>query len=437
MTILRNAHILTMNEKMTEYTDGFLAFDEKGIIGLGDEKEFPEEWACLPSEDLHHDLVLPSLINTHTHMGMVSFRSLGDDCPDRLHRFLMPLEDRAMNRELAVCSSKMAMAEMMLSGISSAVDMYYFEADVARAAAQLGFRLWAGETLLDKPHCDADSFEASLERTEETIAACGESPLTIPIVAPHAPYSLSLEHLKDAFSFAKERHLLWTTHLSEMAFEVETLRKDQGKTPVGWLSANGLLDDSLLAAHLLLLTEEDIDLLSGSGVSAAHCPGSNAKAAKGVAPALKMIDRDINVTLATDGPASGNALELFTTLRLCAILQKNLSHDRSVAPARNIVPLATRNAGIALRRKIGVLKEGWESDILVLSMSRPNMIPSYDPYSVLVYSAGVQNVQDLYIAGVRKVRDGMLTDIDLDELETEFSSVSEPFHREAMKLSRN
>jgi cytosine/adenosine deaminase-related metal-dependent hydrolase len=222
-----------------------------------------------------------------------------------------------------------------------------------------------------------------------------------------------------------------------MAFEVDALRKEQGKTPVGWLSSNGLLDDSLLAAHLLLLTEEDVELLSSSGVSAAHCPGSNAKAAKGVAPVLKMMDKGINVTLATDGPASGNTLELYTTLRLCAILQKNLSHDRSVAPAKRIVPLATRNAGIALKKKIGVLRKGWESDVLVLSRRRPNMIPSYDPYSVLVYSAGVQNVKDLYIAGVRKVHDGMLADINLDELEAEFSSVSAPFHGEALKLSQN
>ncbi len=433
MTVLRHGWILTMDDQEHSYRDGYLVFDENGIIDVGDEKTIPQTYQAM-GEDLHGALVFPAFSNLHTHLSMVPFRSLADDCPNRLHRFLMPLEQKAMTKDLAVVSAKLAMAELLLSGTTSAVDMYYFESDVAQAAMDMGFRLWAGETVLDAHRPDGeglDSAFAEIQKTKDITASCT---LVTPLVAPHAPYSLSLESLKACYRYAQEHGTLWTMHLEEMPFEMEQFRNTYQMTPVGVMEKEGLLDDRLIAAHLLLPTESDIEILASRHVSVAHCPGSNAKAAKGVAPIPEMLSAGCMVGLGTDGPSSGNTLDMFTQMKLYAVLQKNRLHDRSAVPAQAIVPLATRNAGIILKAPIGQLIQGYQADITILSFDRPNMVPCHDPYSVLAYSAGVQNVKDVYVAGRKKVANGNLVSVSYDDLVSQFTEQSARFNREAEKL---
>ena len=422
MTILRHAHLVTMDEDLTEYPDGFIVFDEDGIKALGDEKALDE--AFTEGEDLRGALVVPGLVNTHTHLGMVPFRSLADDCPDRLHRFLMPLENRAMTRALCKASTKMAVCEMLLSGTTAAVDMYYFESSVAEAAEELGFRLWAGETFVDLGQPDGR------ERAFEELEAIKQTKLVTPVPAPHALYSVSEETLLSCVRYARERSLPWTMHLEEMPYEMTLYRT----TPVKHMEEIGALDDSLIAAHLILATDDDIGILAKHGVSCAHCPGSNSKAAKGVAPVPEMLGKGMLAGLGTDGPASGNTLDLLTQLKLYALLQKNSLSDRSAVPSSGILPLATRNAGLMLKSPIGQLREGFEADIAVFSLDKPNMVPCYDPYSVLVYSAQSQNIKDVYVAGKLKVRDGQLSGIDYESIKEELLRESRDFGKTAREM---
>ncbi len=362
-------------------------------------------------------------------MGMVSFRTLGDDLADRLTRFLIPLENEYMNADLACASSRLAIAEMQLAGVSSALDMYFFEDQVARAAKDMGFRLWAGETLLADPHCDALDGAEGLDICRKLIASYRDDPLITPVIAPHAPYSTTLEDLKAAQALAREHGLLWTMHLSEMDFELKMFRESYDETPIGYLSRHGLLDSSLLAVHCIHTTDADIRLLAQSRTSVVHCPGANIKAAKGLARVPEMREQGIRASLGTDGPASGNTLDMFTQMKLYAILHKNASRDRTAIPARSVVPLCTSEAARILHAdaRIGSLETGKKADILVLGLDAPNMVPAYDPYSLIVYSSGVQNVRHLFINGDWVIRDHRLTRVDIKELRRDFLHLAQPF----------
>lgn len=432
MRALRHGWIVTMDESLSEFRDGFIVIDKGRIVALGDERNIPSEYSNLPSEDLGGDLLFPSFINTHAHLGMVSFRSLADDCKDRLHRFLMTLENRAMSRELAVASTKIAISEMLLSGTTSVLDMYYFESDVALAAREMGIRIWAGETMLDASHPDSADFSGGFREMDRLMELKDE--FITPVIAPHAPYSLSLEHLHSCLEYARRHGIMWSMHLSEMPFEFSSFCEKYGKTPIETLESEGLLSDELVAAHLLLLGENDIGILSKNGVRVSHCPGSNGKAAKGVCALPELLEAGCLGSLGTDGPASGNTLDMFTQLKLYAVLQKNRLHDRSSVPARTIVPLATSMAGRVLNAEIGILKPGYRADMMVLSLDRPNMLPCYDPYSVLVYSAQSQNVKDVYVDGRCLVRGGTLVDVDYSALVEEFDLASRDFERMAREL---
>ncbi len=429
MEVLRHGAIMAPDRIIV---DGYIAFD-KTILSIGEDRDIPAEYASLPYEDMKGYLIMPGMCNTHTHLGMISFRSLGDDIPDRLHRFLMPLENMAMTEELTAASASIAIAEMIRAGITSAVDMYYYEDAIAAEAQRIGFRLWAGETILDAPHPGAEDFAGSIERTCRCIEKCSESELTEAIIAPHAPYSLSFDHLLECRELARKKKLLWTMHLEEMTFEMEAFRRKYSTTPIKLLEKEGALDDSLIAVHLLLVDDEDKEILKERSVSIAHCPGSNAKAAKGVAPITDLIG-SVPVTLGTDGPASGNTLDIFTQMKCFAYLHKNRTRDRSAFPASSIVPLATREAGKALHADIGELREGHKADIIAISLEEPETIPCCDPYSVIVYSASPECVKHVWINGRKLLSDRVFTNLDLNEEKRRFREASKDFFRKAEEL---
>jgi cytosine/adenosine deaminase-related metal-dependent hydrolase len=437
--VLRHATILTMDEEATVFQDGALALEGDTITYVGDDAQLPLSLLqeCDQEIDLTNTLLLPSFINCHTHMGMVAFRSLGDDCPDRLRRFLLPLENACMTEELAYASSRLAMAEMLLSGVGCAVDMYFFEDRVAEAAKELGFRLFAGETLMEDPHCDAKNGQEGLEKTLALIAKYADDPLITPILAPHAPYSNTVKVLRQAQEMAKQHGLLWTMHLSEMDFELEKYQKEFELSPIAYLEREALLDSSLLAVHCIHASDGDIALLAKYDTKVIHCPGANFKSAKGLARCPKMREEGVLVSLGTDGPASGNTLDVFTQMKLYAILHKNGLKDRTAIPAKSVVPLCTSEAARVLQaeKKIGSLEVGKKADMVVLSLDEPNMVPCHDPYSVVVYSCGVQNVRHVFVNGNWVVREHTLTGVSLANLRKEFFSVAQPFFEEAKKRS--
>jgi len=224
-------------------------------------------------------------------------------------------------------------------------------------------------------------------------------------------------------------------HLSEMDFELEQFASHYKMTPIAYLESLGILDDHLVAVHCIHTTDDDLALLAKHKTTVVHCPGANAKAGKGVARIYAMLQRGIQVCLGTDGPSSGNTLDLFTQMKLCAILQKNAHKDRTLLKSREIVPMVTSIAAKALGMEdhLGSLQEGKQADILVLGLNAPNTTPCFDPYSVLVYSAGVQNVRHLFTRGEWIVRDQQLTKCNLVTIREEFLQAAQPFLAEAKK----
>lgn len=418
-TIIKNGIIVTMNQDMDVYPDGYVIMEGTKILETGPMERLSRENAMntvdtAPANqadsvtiDAKRAIVMPGMINTHCHMGMIPFRGLGDDCKDRLRVFLLPMESRAMDQELAQLSSRYAICEMLLGGVTTVMDMYYFEEAVAEAMDEMGIRGFAGETVMEDATCDAASPETALAYGERLIKRYLNHPRIKGCIAPHGTTTCSEKTLRRIHDIDKSYGVPFTLHVAEMDYEMTYLKEQFGCTPVEYLEKIGVLDGLTLSAHSIQLTQSDIGLLRQSGGSAAHCIGSNTKAAKGVAPVEAMRKNGIAVGLGTDGPASGNTLDLFTQMRFCANFHKNENRDRSLFPARDIVSMATIGGAkaLGLGNVTGSIEPGKEADLVLVETDSPNMFPVYDPYAALVYSARADNVRDVYVAGKCLVRD--------------------------------
>lgn len=447
-TLINHVRIVTMDENKRVISDGWILIDGNQIEALG---SAPQAGACsgtnpflsagqpadtelLPQAERLIDgrggILLPGLINTHCHVSMMPFRSLGDDCADRLRRFLFPLENDAMTRRLVYLAARYGICEMLLAGVTTFVDMYYFEEEVARACEELGIRGVLGETVIGQPTCDSPEAYGGLKLAEAFIREWkGKSGRVLPIIAPHATNTNSPEALKAAYEIAVKYDTLYTLHASEMDYEMSYFKDTYQKTPIEFLSDLGVLGRRTLAAHCIHLTDRDVELLKTSGTSVSHCIGSNTKAGKGVAPVNRLAAKQIPVGLGTDGASSGNTLDLFTQFRLFASFQKTENRDRSLFPAEEIVKLGTAGGARALHleREIGALKPGMKADLTLVETESVNMFPCYAPYSGLVYSANASNVSLVMADGQVLVQDKQLTRVDLRQIRSELEAEMGPF----------
>lgn len=430
--LLKHAHILTMDDAYTEYPDGWLETSGDRITRLGDGPA-PEVDQVI---DCRGGLLLPGFVNLHCHVSMVPFRSMGDDCPDRLRRFLFPLENEAMTPELTYLGALFGIGEMLLAGITTFVDMYYFEEQVARACLEAGIRGYLGQTVVSQRTPDSPGAGDGLRRAEAFVRAWRGHGAVRPVIAPHGATTVREEDLRACQALAREYDTLLTLHVSEMDAEMRHFA-ERGTTPMRYLDDIGLCGDRLLAAHCIHLTEEDEDLMARRGVRVAHCVGSNTKAGKGVAPMRDLYMRGVPFGFGTDGPASGNTLSLFDQMRLFAVCQKTKYHDRSLFPAREIVRIATRGGAEALGAggEFGQLKPGMKADVVLIDMDRPHLYPVYNPYSALVYGANAGDVSLVLADGVIRVRNGELTGGDGDGLRARLSEAMKPFRAAAERYA--
>lgn len=438
--LVKNVTILTMDKEKKVYRNGYLLTEESVIKDIGTmEGKDPGEAGYLPPADVTIDgqggILLPGFINTHCHVSMIPFRTLGDDCQDRLRRFLFPLEHEAMTRRLVYLSARYGIAEMLLSGVTTFADMYYFEEEVAKACVEMGMRAVLGETVIGQPSCDSEMPYGGLKLAEDFIREWKGSELVHPMIAPHATNTNSPEMLKSAYAIAERYDTLFTLHVSEMDYEMTYFKDTYGKTPIGFLNDLGVLGSRTLAAHCIHLTDEDIELLCRTGTSVSHCIGSNTKAGKGVAPVDKLIKAQIPIGLGTDGPSSGNTLDLFTQLRLFASFHKTVHHDRSLFPCEEIVALGTEGGARALRmeEEIGTLEIGKKADMVLVETDSVNMFPCYNPYSALVYSANASNVDTVIVNGRILVRGKKLVGADLNAVREELRQEMGAFVKAAEK----
>jgi len=433
-TVFEHAWILTMDEQFTAIRDGWLLVSGKNIEAIG-EGAYPGE--CDERIDARGGILLPGFINTHCHASMVPFRTMGDDCPDRLRRFLFPLENEAMTRELVYLGALYGAAEMLLAGVTTFADMYYFEDEVVRACREMGMRGYLGETIIGQSTCDSPGKPyGGFEIAREILQEYRRDDLIHPILAPHGTTTCDKAALRRAHDMAAEYDTLITLHVSEMDYEMKHFA-DMGHTPLSYMDSIGAVSGHLLAAHCIHLTEADVGLLGRSGARVAHCIASNTKAGKGVAPVKALLQAGVPVGLGTDGPSSGNTLSIFDQMRMFANFHKTENRDRSLFPAKEIVALATRGGARALgaQEQIGMLKPGMRADMVLVSLTGVNMFPVYNPYSALVYSANASNVDAVMTGGEMRVRGGRLTGLDLPGLKEELTRQMQPFLASAAQYS--
>ena len=399
--LIKNATVLTMDQDKTVFDNGLVAVKGNKIYAVTDGSNI-SEYKAIKTIDADGDIVMPGLINTHTHASMTVFRSMADDVPDRLHRYIFPLEKKLVSRNMVRIGAQLGNVEMLKGGVTTYADMYYFEDEVAKTVDQIGMRAILGETIIQFPVASAKTPEDGIKYTLNFIEQYKDHPRITPAFAPHGPYTNSTETLQTIAKLSLKHDVPVMMHLAESDREREVIAKRSGGlSPIKYMESIGALNSNFLAAHVIDANDEDIAILKKHDVGVAHNMSANIKSAKGVAPALKMFNDGLRIGLGTDGPMSGNTLSTIDEFNQVAKIHKLVNKDRAAMPPINVIEMATIGAARALHMedKIGSLEVGKLADIIVIDTKAPNMIPVYNPYSALVYSAYATNVKHSVVDG--------------------------------------
>ena len=419
--IIENVTILTMNANRDIIDNGAVIIEDNKIIDVGD-KSIKGKYINVDKViNGNNGILIPGMINCHTHASMVAFRSLADDYKDRLKRYLFPLEQKLVDKELVYIGAKYAIAEMLLGGVTTFCDMYYFEDEVAKAAEELNIRGVLCETIINFPAPDSNKSFGGLEYSKSFIEKWKGNTLITPGIAPHAPYTNSDESLKEAYRLSKEHKVPLTMHVAEMDYEFEKYIKEYNMTPVQYLDSLGILDENFISAHTILINDEDIEILKSKNVKISHNIGANAKGAKGVAPIIKMKEAGINIGLGTDGPMSGNTLDIITQMSLVGKIHKLYSKDRTILPSIELLEMATIDGAkvLSMEKDIGSIEIGKKADLVIVETESVNMQPIYDYYSTIVYSANPSNVDTVIVDGKIVVKGKELVSSELCDIRKE------------------
>lgn len=419
--LLTNATVVTMDAADTVHENGAIAISDDSIVGVGPAAELTGRYQAAAVFDLGGKIVMPGLVNAHTHVPMTLLRGLADDLrlDVWLLGYMMPVEREFVSPDFCRLGTQLACAEMIRSGVTAFADMYYHEEDVARATAEAGMRALCGQTVLKFPSPDAGSYEDSLAYTRDFIQRWKGHPLIVPAPAPHAPYTCTSQILQACASLAAEFDVPLHTHIAETGLEVTDWRKQYGMPVVPWVKKQGLFEAKVLAAHCVHIDDGEIRTLKNANAGVAHNPTSNLKLASGVAPVIKMLEAGLNVGIGTDGPASNNDLDMFEETRLAALLAKGTSGDPTALPAKTALQMATRLGANALHigHLTGTLEPGKRADLAVVDLATLHSSPKFsrDPnalYSQLVYTAHAHDVTDVMCNGRWLMRDRKLLTLD-------------------------
>jgi 5-methylthioadenosine/S-adenosylhomocysteine deaminase len=424
-TLFINAIVLTMDEEYNLFNPGAVAVQGDSIIAVGDSKALQAEYAAAETVDCAGKVLMPGLVNAHTHVPMTLLRGLADDLrlDVWLMGYMMPVEREFVSPDFVTLGTSLACAEMIRSGVTSFADMYYFEEDIAKATAKAGMRAVCSQSVMKFPTPDAHSFEESLEYSRDFIQRWKGHPLIVPSVAPHAPYTCTPEIIKATALLAAEFDIPLHTHLSETALEVENMRNEHGMPVIPYVKKQGLFEAKVLAAHCVHIDKGEMRTLMHLGAGVAHNPSSNLKLASGVAPIKQMLETGLNVGIGTDGPASNNDLDMFEEIRLAALLAKGFSNDPTALPARMILSMATRIGAQAIHigHLTGSLVPGKRADIILVDLSPVHNSPRFerDPngvYAQIIYASKASDVTDVMINGKFVLRAKNLLSLDENAL---------------------
>jgi 5-methylthioadenosine/S-adenosylhomocysteine deaminase len=432
-SLLRNAHILTMDEELRQYDPGAIAISGDSIIAVGSEADICQEYESSSAIDCGGKVLMPGLINAHTHVPMCLLRGLADDLrlDVWLMGYMMPVEREFVSPEFVRLGTLLGCAELIRSGVTTFNDMYYFEEDVARAASDAGLRAVCGQTIMKFPAPDAEAYEDSLAKARDFIRRWKDHALIVPSIAPHAPYTCTAEILRATAEMACEFDVPLHIHIAETSYEVENMRSEQGMPVVPYVKKQGLLEAKVIAAHCVHIDAGEMRSFLHAGTGVAHNPSSNLKLASGFAPVTRMLETGLNVGIGTDGAASNNDLDMLEEVRLAAFVAKVVTNDPTSLPASTALTMATRLGAQALHlgNLTGSLTPGRRADIILIDVSPLHNSPAFrrsadNVYAQIVYAGKATDVTDVMVNGRWLMRDHQLQTVQEQELLQEAAAIA-------------
>lgn len=419
-TLLHARWLVPVNGKQRYLENHSIAINDGRIIDILPREQSEKKYSARACHDYTQHALIPGLINSHTHAAMNLFRGLADDLElmDWLENHIWPAEAQHVNETFVQTGTELAVAEMLRSGTTCFNDMYFFPDISAHVAAEAGIRASIGLILIDFPTVWANNSEEYINKGLAVFDHYKGHELVRTAFAPHAPYTVSDEPLKQVRTFADELELGIHIHLHETAFEVSEAEKNTGKRPLARLAELGLLTPALQAVHMTQLTDDEIHLLADSGSHVIHCPKSNMKLASGICPVVDLLNAGINVALGTDSSASNNSLDMFSEMNTAALLAKVSSGDATALNADQVLQMATLNGARALGMEdmTGSLEIGKFADIVAVNFATIETRPVYDPISHLVYCCSRDQVSDVWIGGKARLTNRVLNGIDENRL---------------------
>lgn len=414
--LVHGGAVLTVDGAGTVVHNGAVAVHEGEIVAVGEAEELCTRFTADESIDAGGCLVLPGLVNTHTHLAMALLRGRADDVT--LQGFLervLPAEAELLAPKNVAAAVRLAIAESVRAGVTSALDMYWFHEAAELVAREAGWRLHSGPTFMDVPEPpDGRAYEERLWWARRDLEARGAArPGRRPVVFAHSAYTLSPDQLTEIAALAREFGALLHIHAAENATEVATVEVRYGKRPVELLDSLGLLGPDLLLAHAVDLTGPEIAALARTGTSVAHCPVSNLKLGCGIAPVPRLLSAGVTVGLGTDGAVSSNSLDVLGAVRQAALVHK-AAGDPTAVGAEQAVRMATIEGAraLGLAEHLGSLEVGKRADLIVLDLDAPHLRPLHDPWSTLAYAAHSADVRDTVVDGRVLMRDRELRTLD-------------------------
>jgi 5-methylthioadenosine/S-adenosylhomocysteine deaminase len=429
-TLITHGKLVTLDENDHILEDGALAISGSQIADLGSTDALVAQYGSQVEEtiDAKGKIVMPGLVNAHTHAGMTLFRGYAEDM--LLEAWLEKLWEKEavyVRPDTVRLGTKLAMAEMIRAGTTTALDMYWYPHDCAEAAIEAGFRLVTGPIAVSFPGPDKFDLDQRLSLGREYLEQYNGHPLIVSCVQPHATYTVPPEDLKKFHSLAEEFDVLVHTHASETKAELTKVQDLYGQSPIQHLESLDMLTPQTILAHCVHINDEEIKLLAENGTAVAHVPISNLKLGSGIAPLIKMIKAGVKVSLGTDGTSSSNDLNLWMSMRFAALLPKGLTHDASIITASEVIRMATIGGARALgiEALVGSLEVGKRADIIFIDLDNPHVTPMYDVYPHLVYTVGRDDVSTVIINGQVVMKNRQLVTLDEDGIIGRVKDLSE------------
>ena len=405
--------VVTMDKERRVIENGAVVLRGEKIVWVGKRSEMPARMRSAQTIDATGKVVIPGLVNTHTHVPMSLFRGIADDMDlqEWLTKFIFPAEAKNVDEAFVRAGTRLGLAEMIKGGTTTYCDMYYFEDAIAGETKKAGMRAVLGETVIDFPAPDNKTWQEGIRYSERFINKWRNDPLITPAIAPHAPYTVSQEHLLEARGVSDRLRAPLVIHLAEANTETDFIQqKHQGQRPIGFVEKIGFFNDRTIAAHVIQANDAELDLLKKHNVGVAHNPQSNMKLAAGTAPVPAMLRKNINVGLGTDGAASNNDLSMWEEMDTAAKLHKLVSGDPKMLSAEEAFSMATIGGARALHMgdRIGSIEEGKLADIAIVGLDEVHQTPLYNIYSHLVYATKASDVRTVIIHGRIVMRDRRL-----------------------------